>query len=212
MTGLSAAKAHIFRITHIDNVPWLLANGICCRNSGNRDPSFREIGNKELIARRHVHPVPIAPHGTLSDYVPFYFTSHSPMLYNIKTGMNVPQLPMREIVICATSLKYLQSLGITFVFTDSHAYLQTTNFYNSLSDLSNIDWKLLNARDFRRDHNDLGKFDRYQAEALVRGDVPINAIQAIICFSDTEKAHVEQFVQNIGANLRVIADPGRFFT
>ena len=35
----------------------------------------------------------------LSDYVPFYFTHHSPMLYNIKTGYHgMRQTPMPEIV------------------------------------------------------------------------------------------------------------------
>jgi hypothetical protein len=58
---LTPAKALIFRITHIANVPWLLDNGLHCPNSDLRDPSFRRIGNLDLIAKRENRVVPIAP-------------------------------------------------------------------------------------------------------------------------------------------------------
>lgn len=49
MSNISIENAYIFRITHIDNVPWLLANGIHCCNSPQRDLNFHEIGNPDLI-------------------------------------------------------------------------------------------------------------------------------------------------------------------
>lgn len=39
MSGITQENAFIFRITHMDNVPWMLRNGIHCRNSPNRDPT-----------------------------------------------------------------------------------------------------------------------------------------------------------------------------
>jgi hypothetical protein len=86
MSNLNPQKALIFRITHVSNVAWILANGLHCSNSGHSDPNYVPIGNSEIITRRAARIVPIAPGGTLSDYVPFYFTPYSPMLYNIKTG------------------------------------------------------------------------------------------------------------------------------
>lgn len=50
------------------------------------DPNFVTIGNPDLIDKRARRAVPLPPGGTLSDYVPFYFTPKSPMLLNIKTG------------------------------------------------------------------------------------------------------------------------------
>jgi hypothetical protein len=35
---LNADKALIFRITHRDNVPWILGHGMCCRNAPVQDP------------------------------------------------------------------------------------------------------------------------------------------------------------------------------
>jgi hypothetical protein len=74
---LSPQKALIFRITHRDNIPWVLENGVHCRNSNRLDPNFVSIGNESLIHDRQQVVVPIAPGGTLSDYVPFYFTPYS---------------------------------------------------------------------------------------------------------------------------------------
>jgi hypothetical protein len=84
--NLNAEKRLIWRIVHRDNIPWILDNGLNCANSGVLAPNWVDIGNKELIDRRSQRHVPIAPGGTLSDFVPFYFTPFSPMMYNIYTG------------------------------------------------------------------------------------------------------------------------------
>ena len=49
---LTAEKALVYRVTHIQNVPWILDHGLHCRTSGVRDPNFVEIGIRELIERR----------------------------------------------------------------------------------------------------------------------------------------------------------------
>lgn len=164
MSQLGPEKALIFRITHIDNVPWILDHGLYCRSSSICDPDFRMIGNPELIERRRHRLVPIPPGGLLSDYVPFYFTPSSIMLYNIKTGWGgVTQVPQREIVVFVTSLRILATRGIAFVFTDRYAYLEAANdhFYSRLEDLERIDWAIVSTRDFRADLNDPGKKERY---------------------------------------------------
>ena len=48
--------------------------------------------------------MPIHPGGTLSDYVPFYFTPFSPMAYNIHTGLGVNRINWRDIVVLVASL------------------------------------------------------------------------------------------------------------
>jgi O-acetyl-ADP-ribose deacetylase (regulator of RNase III) len=85
LSELTACNGLIFRITHRNNIPWILDNGLHCRNSKAKDPNFVQIGNPDLISKRH-SKVANGPYGgTLSDYVPFYFTPLSPMFYNIKT-------------------------------------------------------------------------------------------------------------------------------
>ena len=62
---LSPERGILFRITHIANLPWLLAHGLPCAKGGIADPNFVAIGNGELIGKRMEWPVPLAPGGTL---------------------------------------------------------------------------------------------------------------------------------------------------
>jgi hypothetical protein len=214
VNSLTPEKGWIFRITHIANVPWILDHGLHCRNSPERDLNHVDIGNPELIERRHRRPVPIPPGGVLSDYIPFYFTPHSPMLYNIKTGHSgIRQRPMSEIVILVSSLPALAAKNITFVFTDRHAYLQTAtqNFFSDLARLDRIAWALLQNRDFKRDAYDPSKFERYQAEALVHRHLPVTALAYILCHGDAQKAVLQAELDKRGQTLQVAVKPACFF-
>ena len=127
--SLSSEKALIFRITHIANVPWILSNGLHCKSAKRTDPNFVQIGNPELISKRATRDVPVPPGGSLSNYVPFYFTPFSMMMYNIVTGYGgIRQFPNRDIVILVSSLRSLEGSGVQAVFTDRHAYLKAAQF------------------------------------------------------------------------------------
>ncbi len=70
--SLNPDKALIFRIVHIRNVPWILANGMHCRKSNVQAPNYFTIGNSELIEKRIDVPIPVHPEGTLE--IMFRFT------------------------------------------------------------------------------------------------------------------------------------------
>jgi hypothetical protein len=179
MLNLTPEKALIFRIVHRCNMPWILGNGLHCRNSDAFDPNYVDIGNAELIDKRNGHRIPCPPGGTLSDYVPFYFTPFSPMLYNINTGWGgIPKRKNDEIVILISSLKVLKDRRIKFIFTDRHAYLRAARFFSDLSDLSAVDWDILQRRDFKQDPEDPGKFERYQRRPLCIRPCPAMASSA----------------------------------
>jgi len=106
---LNPTKALIFRIVHRENMTGVLASGCHCKSANNAG-NYVQIGNAELIEKRTGRPVPCGPAGKLSDYVPFYFTPYTPMLYNIQTGYNgVVQRPMQDILILVSSLHRLLS-------------------------------------------------------------------------------------------------------
>jgi hypothetical protein len=211
--SLDAAKGLIFRITHIDNVGWLLRNGIHCRNSSVRDPNFREIGNRDLIAKRAHRTIPVPPAGTLSDYVPFYFTPWSPMLMNITTGFNgTPLTQSADIAILVSKVSLLQTGGQMFLITDSHAYLQTATFTPGIAGLRRVDWGLLQVRDFKRSDADPGKFDRYQAEALVHRHVPVAALAGIIVHGPVAHARMQAELRRLALSVKLVQDPDCYFT
>ncbi len=211
-SSLNPEKALIWRIVHRDNLPWILDNGLHCGNCHVRSSHWINIGNTELISKRANHLVPLAPFGTLNDYVPFYFTPFSVMLKNIHSGRGgVKKRENDEIVILVSSLHRIQQAGLPFLFTNSHAYYRWANFFNNLNDLDKIDWSLLQHRDFRRDPDDPSKFERYQAEALIHQHCPVSCLLGIICYTEQVKQQIDQQIQARHLTLDVYARPGWFF-
>lgn len=207
----STRATYIYRITHVENLPWIAANGLHCRNSNKQDPSFRTIGIQNLIDKRGEWAVPIAPGGTLGDYIPFYFTSRSPMLYNLKTGRNVNKLPMTEIAIIVTSIERLWSARVPFLFTDRHAKLATARFSSDMNDLEWIDWDIISRSDFRYDVDDPGKIERYQAEALVYRYCDFSHIEAIIVSDPGVQVDFESRIASVAGPIKVVVSRRHFF-
>ncbi len=69
------------------------------------------------------------------------------MMLNIKTGYGgVKQVPNDEILIFVSSLHHASAQGVTFVFTNQHAYPPMAEYFTSGTDLHRIDWPLLQSR------------------------------------------------------------------
>jgi hypothetical protein len=212
MAGLNPTDARIFRITHIDNVTWLLEHGLHCKNSDEQDPGFVSIGSVELIKKRVHREVECGPGGTLADYVPFYFTPYSIMMYKISTGHGgVIHHPNKDIVVLTSSIHRLVKEDIPFVFYDGHAYMEESTCYTSVDDLEEIDWPLLRSRNFSNDPDDPGKKGRYQAEALVHEYMPATALQGIGCYNSDAARKVDAMVKSHGLTVPVKVIPGWYF-
>ena len=210
--NLNPEKALIWRIIHRDNLPWVLAHGLHCGNSALRAPNWVSIGNSELIDKRARHAVPVPPGGLLNDYIPFYFTPFSVMMRNIRSGRGgVQQRSNDEIVILVSSLHHITKKGLPFLFTNMHAYYRWASYYDDLAHLDQVDWPLLQARDFRRDENDPVKFERYQAEALIHKHCPVSGLIGIVCHSETGKMSAQSQIDANGLNLPIYVRPDWYF-
>ena len=210
--SLNPGKGLIFRITHRDNLPWLLARGLHCPSAAEQDPEFIPIGKQELIDKRARRVVPMPPGGVLSDYIPFYFTPASMMLFNIVTGHGVQKQRREDIVVLVSSLSRLQQLGLPFLFSDRHAYLANAEFSDRLEDLADfVPWALLQAKDFKRDLENPDKTDRYQAEALVHHHLPASALLGIGTYTNEARVAVSAEVAAHQLPLKVVTRPNWFF-
>jgi hypothetical protein len=209
--ALNPEKALIFRITHRDNLGWILDNGLHASTSSVLDPNFKNVGNVDLINRRQRRIVRVGPGGTLSDYIPFYFTPYSIMLLNIHTGYNVPSLPNDEIVILVSSLRKITELDIPFVFTNQHAYPPMANYYTDLADLCHVPWDQLNRRDFKHDPDDPAKKERYQAEALIWKHMPVHALLGICCCTEAVNQVIQAAVAKRNLKLDTIVRRDWYF-
>jgi hypothetical protein len=209
---LNPERALIFRVIHRVNLAWVLDHGLHCGNSAVRSTQWVSIGNQELIGKRAHWPVTSPPGGSLNDYVPFYFTPFSVMMRNINTGWNgVTKYPNNDILILVSSLRLVASAGLTFLFTDRHANSSMVKYSSDLNQLSNVDWKLLQARDFKRDPDDPEKLERYQAEALVHRHCPVQGLSGIVSYGHDVKIEVEQALAVRGLHLQVVARTGWYF-
>jgi hypothetical protein len=69
--------------------------------------------------------------------------------------------------------------------------------------LDEIDWPLLQARNFRRNPDDPEQIERYQAEALVYRHMPISSLISIICYTQAVKIDLDARIQAQGLRLDV---------
>ncbi len=187
-------KTYLFRMTHIENVPHILQYGITHVVSVNANPKFVPIGDGSLITARRDFTLKNGKR--LGDYIPFYFGIRTPMLYVVQNGFNlVAPTPPENIVYCVCSVQKILDLKIDFVFTDGHAIDGFSSQY-SVADIQNIenilDWKAIKAK-YWRDDNDLDLKRRKEAEFLVLGDIPIDAIIGYGVYNEAAKEKLISF-------------------
>ena len=134
----------IYRMTHIENIPYILQHGITHKNSQNANPNFVSIGDLSLIDTRNSRAVNVDngdfqnPNSlaiTLGDFIPFYFGIRMPMLYVVQNGGNFVEKATepREIVYVVCSLLDVVNSKNTYYFSDGHATDNLTSFYDSRS-------------------------------------------------------------------------------
>lgn len=111
----------------------------------------------------------------MGDYVPFYFAPRSPMLYAIDrgavAGYQGGQAPI--IYLCST-VEAVVEKGLEWVFTEGHAEMAYTDFFNDVADLDKVDWKLMREKYWNDTDEDGDRKRRRQAEFLVRTFFPWN--------------------------------------
>jgi len=190
----------IYRITHIENIPHILENGITHKNSPNRNPSFKNIGDKSLIDTRSTKTV-VVDNGDyqndskktiiLGDFIPFYFGARMPMLFVAQNGGNFVEEPTaaEDIIYIGSSLNNVISNGNEFYFSDGHATDMLTTFYDKskINELVNIiDWDAIKSAYWGGQEN-LNIKRKKQAEFLVLGDIAPEHIFAYGCYNDKAK-------------------------
>jgi len=206
-------KNFCYRIIHRDNLRHCLAHGLLCKNHENSSRSFVTIGNKEIIDVRSTTSVYLKGFGTIGEYVPFYFTAKSIMLYNIVTGYRAPVVPKRqreEIVVIRCLIHNLSTLDRWF-FTNGQANDSETYHYSDLKYLSEIDWNCIQNSDFSKSDGDYDRPRRYQAEFLVQNSVPVDYIESICVFNDNMKEWAENEIKELDLAIPVYIQPPYFF-
>ena len=183
----------LYHITHIDNLATifnsggLLAQAIVQQN----EHSYMDVANQNIQGRRSKTKIPLGPQGNLHDYVPFYFAARSPMLYSVCHQGGIEQ---EKMIYFMSNTETINKLDLPFVFTDAHAIMWLTNFFETLDDLDKIDWDVMNATIWTDDAEHLNRKSKRQAEFLVYQKVPLDACIGIAVMNTKMKQEVKQIL------------------
>ncbi len=78
----------------------------------------------------------------------------------------------RPVVYLQSTIEAVRNAGLGWVFTEGHADMQFTDFFDDLEELSKIDWNLMKAKYWNDTNDDPDRKRRRQAEFLVHDFFP----------------------------------------
>ena len=214
---LPPANPKIFHITHIDNLPKIVEAG--CLWSDRRQLAQKvdvNVIGMPTIKRRRLEQIEVACHPLthVGDYVPFYLCPRSVMLY-IYHRNNHPDLPYKggqdpiihfqaDLNACA---KWASQNGTRFAFSNSNAGSFTADFFSKNSELEQIDWDAVNARDFR----DRQVQERKQAEFLIFDSFPWSLVEHIGVFNKNKAALAKAAIMSCSHQPTIQVENGWYF-
>ncbi len=195
-------RPKIFHITHVDNLPRILASGGLFADAVlSAEPmNVTGIGMSNIKRRRLQLPVRCHPGDVVGNCVPFYFCPRSIMLY-ILHCRNHPDLAYRggqePIIHLELDLfdvvNWADKTDHRWSFTLSNAGARYAEFRSTLNQLDELDWEAIASTDFRS----AAVKERKQAEFLVHGFVSWNLVARIGVHSDVMAAKVRQILSTV---------------
>ncbi len=199
----------IYHFTHISNLSSLISSGgIICKNGVDSSSiTYQSSAYESVQGHRESFEVPVDPGGVIHDYVPFYFNSLSPMLYAVHRG-KIPGVDMREVVFFKTTAQTVDGAGKLFVFTDGHGIMALTDYYNDLTELSEVPWNVVNAKYW---NNFVDGSRLRQSEFLVHSKLDWELIETIGVYNQTMKDRVESLIQHLAHKPSVEIKLGWYF-
>lgn len=115
----------------------------------------------------------MAAKGTLADYVPFYFANRSPMLGSIHGGhVKGYDGGQGDVVYLTSTAQSVAQGDRQWCFTDGHAVMRFSRFFDDLDDLAQVDWEVINHWSWQNREDDPDRKRRKQAEFLVYNSFP----------------------------------------
>jgi ssDNA thymidine ADP-ribosyltransferase, DarT len=202
----------IYHITHFSHLGSIIREGgLRCDRDAQALCSV-PIGHAHIKARRMRRPVRLHPGGTLGDYVPFYFAPRSPMLYAIDRGAVEGYAGgQTEVVHLVTSVETVSEGRLAWLFTEGHAEIEYTEFFNDLKDLDKIDWALMHERYWHETNSDPDRKRRRQAEFLVHRFVPWSMVDYVGVRNDPMRETVLQQIRAAPHRPQVGVEAGWYY-
>lgn len=204
----------IYHITHMRNLESIVSCGklYCGQLVGEQNLNPIEIGYRDLKDKRSKWAVPIGPGGSLGNYVPFYFAPRSPMLFVIsKGGVAGYNEGQRSVLHLLASAEQVAESKLPFVFTNGHAYMTLTDYFDDLAHLGTIDWPLMKTKIWRDTPEDGDRARRRQAEFLVHREFPWEFVRGIGVYDEHTAEQVRQLLAHAKHQPPVVTRPAWYY-
>lgn len=195
----SPAAPKIYHIAHVDRLASIVSDAFlwCDAEVQRHERPGTTIGIPEIKERRLTNPVRCREGLCVGDCVPFNFCPRSVMLYVIYMG-NHPELAyhggQKPIVHLEADLHeavtWADQNERRWAFTLSNAGSGYFEDRCDLTQLHEIDWEAIEARDWR------GHADRKQAEFLLERSFPWRLVRRIGVFSQQVQGQVLNIMQS----------------
>jgi len=199
----------VSHMTHVGNLPLILKSGGLLSTSelNRRGIKSTSIAYSDIQDRRAFTMVPCGQRGVVHDYVPFFFSPLSPMLYAIKMK-KVASCPdgQASIVHLVSSAEAIRAAGCGFVFTDGHAIMDMTQFYDDLSQLGQVNWNVMKSRYWFDTVLYPDRSRRRQAEFLVHEFVEWRLITEVVAIDASLAARATAYLGAAGVKTPVRVD------
>lgn len=202
----------VYHITHVQNLPSILQRGRLISHATllQQGGPAQGIGMSRIKQRRLTVPVDGHPGLLVGDCVPFYFCPRSIMLYVIHCANHAElayrggQAPIVHLVADLRSVvAWADQQARRWAFSLSNAGAVYAEFRTSLTDLPDIDWEAVAARDWRSATIKEAK----QAEFLLEGDLPWSLVREIGVQSQGVANQVNQALANTSHRPDVTIQP-----
>lgn len=208
-------KTRIYHITSLRNLSEIWQHdGLYCKHElQKRGIEARNIAYETLQDRRAHLEVPLSPQGVLHDYVPWSFARRSPMLCAIAHNRVAQQPPIvqEEIIYLVAYVEEIVAQNLSFVFTDGHPLIRLSQFFDSLAELENVDWPLMESRYWRNTPDDPDRKRRRQAEFLIHRFVPCALIRGVATMNEDSALQVQQLLENSTQQPSVACRPDWYY-
>lgn len=187
MSGTIPNPIKIYHIVHIDKLSSIFHDGflLCDAEMHRRQPIGTTIGYDMIKNRRlFENTFPFYPDLHVGDCVPFHFCYRSVMLYpiykrNPELSYQGGQEPIIHLVAdMQQTINWARHENLRWAFTRNNAGANYYDSYNNLSQLNEINWNAVNAREWKACKE--GK----QAEFLVESHFSWNLVEAIGVYSE----------------------------
>jgi len=206
-------RIYLYRITHIDNLDFILKSGkLTCPSSSDCDEQYIGIGDRALVEVRSAKKITIEPKGDFKDYVSFYFGPRSPMLHSIQNGyQGVIKRSPEEIIYLISTFGDVNENDYKYVFSDGHGCHSMSQFFNDEENFDEVDWDAVKLKRWHDTEDDPDRKRRKQAEFLIYGDLPFSVIAGIVVYNESAEVNVVAKLAEHGVKCDVIVKSNLYY-